>query len=162
MTTNTYDSKEEKTFHERNPSLKFNCKGKQFPITFFDSDAQAFKACGDFYDETTKTVIEFKACQLNNHKTKAKSNKGRETDLAFGKGPHWNSLENGWNHSIYKQSLVQNGIESSNLEYSYFLVFKDKTKLSAQSKNKMDALGLNWGYESDWIESRVQVEPTIH
>jgi len=160
----TYDSKAEQEFHQRNPFLQYF--NKQFPITFFDDAAQPFKACGDFFDAETNTVIEFKDFKLNKHQTKAIAESNLVSGLRFGKKAHYKALTNGWNHSAYKQSKVQSGIKhASNVQYAYLLVFSDTTKLTTPKNGDialMNSLGINWCYEVDWLESRVPIETTIH
>ncbi|MEZ8383483.1 MULTISPECIES: hypothetical protein [Vibrio] len=144
---NGYDSKEECLFHLSNPYLK-SIQDKPYKTTFYDEDGTPFKAHPDFWHPESKTVIEFKAHQLNTCKTKAESQQKLDNQQEFrGKLTFFDKLKWGWNHSIYKQSKVQSSLNS--LGHSMLVVFSDRTKLSTRNKNLMNKISLKWCFESE-------------
>ena len=137
-----YDSKIESIYHQQHPHLQrqLDC----FPITFVDENGAVFKAKPDFYDQTTDTYVEVKNRQLNNLKTK-QACLNRQSVLRQRRKGHLTQLEqleSGWNHSIYKHLIVQQTLAV--LGIKYLVVFYKPTKLTKQSINKMDCLGLNY------------------
>lgn len=142
-----YDSKEEELFHERNPFLIQS--NKILPFTFYDDNAQAFNAKGDFYHSDSNTIIEFKAHQLNTSKTQLDAE--TKYNKSFSKDGLHKQLKFAWNHSVFKQAAVCRCV-TEQTEFNFLLVFKDGTKLSSRAKNKMSTEQLNWCYESELIE----------
>lgn len=142
-----YDSQEEKLFHQRN--LLLILSNKVLPFTFYDDNAQAFNAKGDFYHSESNTIIEFKAHQLNTSKTQ--SDAEAKYNKSFSQEGLHKRLKFSWNHSVFKQAKVCRHITNLT-EYNFLLVFKDGTKLSPQAKNRMNKEQLNWCFESEYLE----------
>ena len=136
-----YDSKIESIYHQQHPHLERQLD--YLPITFTDTNGTVFKAKADFYCSITNTYIEVKNRQLNNYKTKQDS-LNRQQALRQHRGylTQLEQLESGWNHSLYKQLIVQQSLAV--LGINYLIVFYRPTKLTKQSINKMNALGLNY------------------
>lgn len=148
----TFDSSAEEAFYTRNSHLLTRPVKTEFPTTFYDDEETPFTAKYDFLTNTG-IYIEFKARQLNYIETK------RDSILALKAQERYTNNRNrdykrlllGWNHSIYKHSII-----SSIYGSKYLVVFKDNTKISTQSKNKMTSLGINWIYESE-LESTLAI-----
>ena len=141
----TFDSLAEEAFYYRNSNLLTRPTKTDFPITFYDAEETPFTAKYDFLTNTG-IYIEFKARQLNNIETKRDSILALKAQEKYtnSKNRDYKRLTLGWNHSIFKHSII-----SSVYGSKYLLVFKDSTKLSTQSKNKMTSLGINWIYECE-------------
>ncbi len=140
-----YDSKEEELFHQRHPNL-IQCADKPYNFTFYDEQGTSFKAYPDFYSEELKCYIEFKCHQLNNKPDKNTADDHHQRQISFkGRDCIKYQLDNSWNHSLFKQAKVQSSLAS--LDIKILVVFKDGTKLTPQSINKMKAVGLVWFYE---------------
>lgn len=136
-----YDSSIEQQYHEQHLHLERQLG--YLPITFTDANGVAFKAKADFYDHITDTYIEVKNRQLNNYKTKQDSlNRQQVLRQRRGYLTQLEQLQTGWNHSLYKQLIVQQTLAL--LGIKYLVVFYKPTKLTKQSINKMSALGLNY------------------
>lgn len=136
-----YDSTIEQQYHQQHQHLERQLS--YLPTEFIDTNGVMFKAKADFYCSITDTFIEVKNHQLNNYKTKQDS-LNRQSVLRQRRGGYLTKLEQldaGWNHSLYKQLIVQQTLELLNIKY---LVVFYKTKLSKQAINKMDHLGLNY------------------
>ena len=136
-----YDSAIEQHYHQQHQHLQRQLD--YLPTTFTDDNGVIFKAKADFYDTISNTYIEVKNRQLNNYKTKQDS-LNRQSVLRQHRGylTQLEQLQSGWNHSIYKQLIVQQTL--SLLGIDYLIVFYKPTKLSKQAINKMNALGLNY------------------
>lgn len=137
-----YDSSIESIYHHQNPHLERQLG--YLPTEFTDANGIVFTAKADFYDTITDTYIEVKNRQLNNYKTK-QSCLNRQQVLRQRRGGYLTQLEqleSGWNHSLYKQLLVQQTL--AKLGINYLVVFYKPTKLSKQAINKMNNLGLNY------------------
>jgi hypothetical protein len=149
-----YDSILEREFHERYPDLVYHKSNlKHYQFTFYDFEGFAFKASPDFYCEEKNIVIELKGFQLNNIKTKSLSVESLLSQESFkGKLTPYDKLKFGFNHSLYKQGTVNRTIRVSNYQYNFLLVFEDKTKISTQSKNKMNKESIDWCFVSQWQE----------
>lgn len=146
--TAAYDSIEEQNFHIRNPHLR-QLNDQHFNNWFTDTDGVAFKAMPDFFDDSTKTYIEFKCHQLNTKQTKSDSESRLQKIQDFkGYLPNNDLLNNGWNHSMYKQAIVQQTLALNGEKM--IVVFKDNTKLTTRNKNLMTKIGLEWLYESEY------------
>lgn len=143
-----YDSKAEQQFHQRNPDLTL-AQDEHYLCSFTDTDDYTFRAKPDFWCESTQTFIEFKDYQLNTSSTKTIA-KEKLSKLVEFKGRELliDKLKCDWNHSLHKQAIVQNDL-FDNHGIRMLVVFSDKTKLSAQSINKMARLSLDWCFESD-------------
>ena len=151
---NGYDSKEECLFHLNNQYLK-SIQDKPYKTTFYDEDGTPFKAYPDFWHPESRTVIEFKAHQLNTCKTKAESQQKLDKQEEFkGYLKFYDKLKWGWNHSLYKQAKVQSSLQS--LGHNMLVVFADETKISTQNKNLMNKIGLKWCFESELSDSICQ------
>lgn len=143
-----YDSVAEYYFHQRHPDLTL-CTNVFYLSDFTDEDGATFKAKPDFYDQQTDTFIEFKDYKLNNERTKSTSS-DRQYKITSYKGylSQLDLLDTGWNHSVFKQSIVQKALAVKGMKM--IVVFSDDTKLPPQRKTKMRDLGLNWMYEADY------------
>ena len=141
----TFDSLAEETFYYRNSHLLTRPTKTDFPVTFYDSEETPFTAKYDFLTNTG-IYIEFKAHQLNNIATKRDSILALKAQEKYTNNSNrdYKQLKLGWNHSSEKHSII-----SSVYGSKYLLVFKDSTKISTQSKNKMTSLGINWIYECE-------------
>ena len=138
----SYDSLVEKLYHQQHPHLQRQLD--YLPTTFTDANGIVFKAKADFYCSITNTYIEVKNRQLNNYKSK-QACLDRQQALRQRRKGHLTQLEqlqSGWNHSLYKQLIVQQSLAV--LGINYLIVFYKPTKLTKQSINKMDCLGLNY------------------
>ena len=137
----SYDSLIEKQYHQQHPHLQRQLD--YLPTTFVDDNGIVFKAKADYYDTISNTYIEVKNRQLNNYKSKqACLNRQQALRQRRGYLTQLEQLQSGWNHSIYKQLIVQQTL--SLLGIDYLIVFYKPTKLSKQALNKMNALGLNY------------------
>ena len=137
----SYDSLVEKLYHQQHPHLQRQLD--YLPTTFTDDNGIVFRAKADFYCSVTNTVIEVKNRQLNNYKTKQDSlNRQQALRQRRGYLTRLEQLESGWNHSLYKQLIVQQSLAV--LGINYLIVFYKPTKLTKQALNKMDNLGLNY------------------
>ena len=137
-----YDSKIESIYHQQHPHLQRLLD--YLPTTFVDANGIVFKAKADFYDPVSNTYLEVKNRQLNNLNTK-QACLSRQQVLRQRRGGYLTNieqLESGWNHSIYKHLIVQQTLAV--LGITYLVVFYRPTKLTKQSINKMDCLGLNY------------------
>lgn len=137
-----YDSSIESIYHQQYPHLQRQLG--YLPTEFTDANGTVFTAKADFYDTITDTYIEVKNRQLNNYKTKQDS-LNRQQVLRQRRGGYLTKLEqleSGWNHSLYKQLLVQQTL--AKLGINYLVVFYKPTKLTKQAINKMNNLGLNY------------------
>ena len=137
-----YDSAIEKHYHQQHQHLQRQLD--YLPTTFTDANGIIFKSKADFYCSITNTYIEVKNRQLNNYKTKQDS-LNRQQALRQRRGGYLTQLEqlqSGWNHSLYKQLIVQQSLAM--LGIKYLVVFYKPTKLSKQAINKMNHLGLNY------------------
>ena len=137
----SYDSLIEKQYHQQHPHLQRQLD--YLPTTFTDANGIVFKAKADFYDTITNTVIEVKNRQLNNYKSK-QACLNRQSVLRQRRGylTRLEQLQSCWNHSLYKHLIIQQALAL--LGINYLIVFYRPTKLSKQSINKMNALGLNY------------------
>ena len=140
----SYDSLVEKLYHQHHPHLQRQLD--YLPTVFTDDNGIAFKAKSDFYCSITNTVIEVKNRQLNNYKTKQDC-LSRQSVLRQRRGylTQLEQLDAGWNHSLYKQLIVQQALAL--LGIKYLVVFYKPTKLTKQAINKMDNLGLNYAIQ---------------
>jgi len=162
-----YDSKSEKEFHSRNPSLKYNEKSKDLyeGFLFRDENGWGKTARLDFYDPRSKAFIEYKAAPLNFIRTMRESeeklkgvitgiNRSNKSDYAKGCAKRKAYLQYGWNHSAYKQSSVSK--EVSRRGNKFVVVFKDNTFVTRKKGPSYEVdhkrytdLGINWILESD-------------
>ena len=136
-----YDSSIEQQYHQHHPHLQRQLD--YLPTVFTDDNGIVFKAKADFYCSITNTVIEVKNSQLNNYRTKQDSlNRQQALRQRRGYLTQLEQLQSGWHHSIYKHLIVQQTLAM--LGIKYLVVFYKPTKLSKQSINKMDNLGLKY------------------
>ena len=136
-----YDSAIEQHYHQQHQHLQRQLD--YLPTVFTDDNGIAFKAKADYYDTISNTYIEVKNRQLNNYKSKqACLNRQQVLRQRRGYLTQLEQLESGWNHSLYKHLIVQQTLAM--LGIKYLVVFYKPTKLSKQSINKMDNLGLNY------------------
>ena len=140
----SYDSLIEKQYHHQHPHLERQLD--YLPTTFTDDNGVIFKAKADFYCSITNTYIEVKNRQLNNYKTK-QACLNRQFVLRQRRGylTQLEQLQSGWNHSLYKHLIIQQTLAV--LGINYLVVFYKPTKLTKQSINKMDNLGLNYAIQ---------------
>ena len=137
----SYDSLIEKQYHQQHPHLQRQLD--YLPTTFVDDNGIVFKAKADYYDTISNTYIEVKNRQLNNYKSKqACLNRQQALRQRRGYLTQLEQLQSGWNHSIYKHLIVQQTLAI--LGIKYLIVFYKPTKLTKQSINKMDCLGLSY------------------
>ena len=139
-----YDSVIEQQYHQQHPHLQRQLD--YLPTTFTDDNGIVFKAKADYYDTISNTYIEVKNRQLNNYKSK-QACLNRQSVLRQRRGylTQLEQLQSGWNHSIYKHLIVQQTLAM--LGIKYLVVFYKPTKLTKQSINKMDNLGLNYAIQ---------------
>jgi len=139
-----YDSVIEQQYHQQHPHLQRQLD--YLPTTFTDDNGIVFKAKADYYDTISNTYIEVKNRQLNNYKSK-QACLNRQSVLRQRRGylTQLEQLESGWNHSLYKQLIVQQTLAV--LGINYLIVFYKPTKLTKQALNKMDNLGLNYAIQ---------------
>ena len=136
-----YDSVIEQQYHQQHQHLERQLD--YLPTTFIDDNGIVFKAKADFYCSITNTYIEVKNRQLNNYKSKqACLNRQQALRQRRGYLTQLEQLQSGWNHSIYKHLIVQQTLAI--LGIKYLIVFYKPTKLTKQSINKMDCLGLSY------------------
>lgn len=136
-----YDSVVEQQYHHQHPHLQRQLDF--LPSIFIDTNGIVFKAKSDFYDPINDVYIEVKNRQLNNYKTKQDSlNRQQVLRQRRGYLTQLEQLESGWNHSLYKQLIVQQTLAL--LSINYLVVFYKPTKLTKQALNKMNAIGLNY------------------
>lgn len=142
-----YDSTEEELFHQRHPHL-IQCSDNFYSYTFHDIDGAPFKAKPDFYHPELECWIEFKCHQLNNKKTKQLADESHQKQINYkGRDCTKYQLDHAWNHSLFKQAKVQSSLRAVNKRM--IVVFKDGTKLTTTSINKMKQQGIEWIFESD-------------
>ena len=138
-----YDSAIEQQYHQQHQHLERQLD--YLPTTFTDDNGVIFKSKADFYCSITDTYVEVKNRQLNNYKTK-QACLNRQSVLRQRRGGYLTQLEqleSGWNHSLYKQLIVQKALAL--LGIKYLVVFYNLSDpLSKQALNKMDNLGLNY------------------
>lgn len=150
-----YHSEQEKYFHQRHPNLLYNSKNKPFDITFKDHDGEAFQASGDFYDMNTGYWIELKSHALNKHQVKHSANDAKASALAHARSDKTRNqamLNHGWNHSVFKQQIVQKALKAKGINYA--VIFTDSTKLTFRSNgdiNTMKNINLLWLYEKQYF-----------
>ncbi len=157
--TGVYDSVEESKFHSRNVWLK-PAQNTYYPETFRDSDGITFKAKPDFIFQD-QIYVEYKSRQLNYKPTKSKAEEDYKGQLY--RMNKWNKndiqLKHQWHHSVYKQGIVAR-------KYSdrFLLVFKDKTELKPQARNKLIEQQVPWCYESEMTDRLLQMigSNTLH
>lgn len=147
-----YDSKAERAFHARHPHL-ISLQNDYYQSAFTDENGDVFRAKPDFFDPDfgeAGTYIEFKCHQLNTKQTRSKSHEAENKIISY-KGYLHNvdKLKNSWNHSLYKQAIVQKTLDSKDVQM--IVVFDSHTKLSKQNKNKMKDTGLKYVMESDYF-----------
>lgn len=138
----TYDSKIEQHYHQQHSHLERQTS--YLPTSFIDSDGTSFKAKADYYDPIIDTYIEVKNHQLNNYKTK-QACLDRQQVLRQRRGGYLTKLEQlqtGWNHSLYKQLIVQQALALLGVKY-LVVFYRLSDPLTKQAINKMNDLGLN-------------------
>ena len=137
----SYDSLIEKLYHQQHQHLQRQLD--YLPTVFTDANGIVFKAKADFYCSITNTYIEVKNRQLNNYKSKqACLNRQQALRQRRGYLTQLEQLQSGWNHSLYKHLIIQQTLAV--LGINYLVVFYKPTKLTKQSINKMDCLGLSY------------------
>lgn len=147
-----YDSLAEEAFHARNPSLIHHTNN--YPCWFKDDTGSTWRAKPDFFDLQSQTFIEFKCHQLNSKLTKLEAEQKLLAAQQFKKQCYLiDKLNNAWNHSYIKQSIVQRTLANDGI--NMMVVFANKTKLSTQFKNRMKLIGLKWQYETDYFSKSV-------
>lgn len=143
-----FDSQSEENFFTRNSTILTASTNSFFPDTFKDVDGCIFKAKPDFtYNDI---YIEYKSYQLNTQKSQSHAVQSMEKQQYRVNYKNRNiiNLDNGWNHSVFKQGIVARKYSNR-----FLLVFKNNTKLSTQSKNKMGDESINWCFEFELLSS---------
>ena len=142
-----FDSKEESEFFYRNDSVLTLCSDSYFPCTFKDSNNETFRARPDFM--YNGIYIEYKSHQLNTSSSRLDAITKWENQQHWIAPRHraYNKLKIDWNHSVYKQGIVARAYPDN-----FLLVFKEGTKLSTQSKNRMKEQEITWCYEPEMME----------
>jgi len=155
---NSYDSKDEKSFHEKFPHLRRN-ESTSFPLVL--EDGSPYNSTPDFYCPLLNMIIEFKSHQLNNVVSLSTSLAKQEQELEYkGYVSSYFKLKSGFNHSICKQGLTADYV-ASKTKHKFSIIFKDDTKLSTQSKNKMSLNNIPWLYESQYYEQLLKILPSM-
>ncbi|HIF9261083.1 TPA: hypothetical protein ACX6Q5_000320 [Photobacterium damselae] len=152
MTAKKYDSKAERAFHARHPEL-ISLQNEYYRSSFTDENGDVFRAKPDFFDPNfgeAGAYIEFKCHQLNTKQTRSASHAAENKIFDYKGGlSQVDQLKNSWNHSLYKQAIVQSTLDSKDIQM--IVVFEKNTKLSTQNKNKMAEVGLKYVMESDYF-----------
>lgn len=137
-----FDSKTEENAHPVFTSLGCVHVGDEyFDTTFTDKTGNTFRARPDYYHPASDCYIEFKSATLNSRTSKDNSEKAlarAKSSNAFRRNTsdHWDSLNNGWNHSRHKQRIVQKALSPDN----FIVVFKDG--ISTEDMAQYQRLGL--------------------
>lgn len=151
MTAKKYDSKAERAFHDRHPHL-ISLQNEYYRSSFTDLNGDVFRAKPDFFDPNFGdggAYIEFKCHQLNTKETRSDSHEAENKIFSYkGSLPLVDKLKNSWNHSLYKQAIVQQTLDR--IDVQMIVVFDKDTKISTQNKNKMKEVGLLWIMENDY------------
>lgn len=134
--TNDYDSNIEETYHAKHPYLE-RCTD-YLPMPFKGNDGLMFFAKADFYHPTEDYYIELKSHPLNVVKTKADSD--RRLAAVPVKPTTYHYLAHGFNHSIYKQKIVQSTLADNGIKL--LLVFTKP--LSTRKINQLNKHGLEY------------------
>lgn len=146
-----YDSLAEEEFHARHPELIHHTNN--YSCWFKDGSGATWRAKPDFWDPSAQCYIEFKCHQLNSKLTKLEAEQKLQAVTEFKKKYYLiDKLNNAWNHSYVKQSIVQRTLRENGI--NMIVIFSDKTKLSPQFKNKMKLIGLHWEYESAYFSQK--------
>ena len=134
--TNDYDSNIEENYHAKHPYL-VRCND-YLPMPFMGNDGMVFFAKADFYHPTEDYYIELKSHALNVVKTKADSD--RRLAAVPVKPTTYHYLAHGWNHSLYKQQIVQSTLADNGIKL--LLVFTKP--LSTKKINQLNKHGLEY------------------
>lgn len=117
-----YDSKLELSSADYLLSLGFH-RVSHFKedFTFTDKFGDNFRALPDFYNPVTGLYIELKGCKLNSKTGKSKAENAMKrfenSALKFpvsANARRYAQLRHGWNHSKYKQRIVQTALSPLN------------------------------------------------
>lgn len=143
FTQDNFESAQEFHFYERNRKIITPASDSFFPTPFYDSEGKLFNAQPDFLYKGL-IWIEFKCFQLNNYEPQSRCFELLTDKSKFSSSLNYLKLKYHWSNSIYKQAAVSEAYPSH-----FLIVFKDQTKLSTQSKNLMNRLGINWCFEQE-------------
>ena len=131
-----YASCAEEKFHLAFPSLTY-ISNQFYPSSFTDSNNKIFDACPDF-QLPSGIFIEFKDAQLNYILTKDEAKRKAEERARYACTANRNDchgyLKTGWNHSLYKQAIVQKDLREQGKRM--VVVFSVKTELTTQFINR--------------------------
>lgn len=136
--TNDYDSNIEREYHAKHPHL-IRCT-ELLPIQFKGNDGMVFFAKADFYHPTEDYYIELKCHPLNVVKTKADSDRRLASIPKHVKITNQHYLAHGFNHSLYKQQIVQSTLAADGIKL--LLVFTKP--LSTMKINQLNKHGLEY------------------
>jgi len=113
MTTQNFDSKSEELAAPIFSGLGAVRRDDILPVLFTDDNGKEFRARADFYHPQTDTYLEYKDGRLNSIKSLSSSQNRLETQIKWRRvtsPTRKDQLDFGWNHSLYKQLLVQEGL----------------------------------------------------
>jgi len=131
-----YHSQVEREYHAKHPHL-VRCTDN-LPIQFKGNDGMLFFAQADFFNPIDNYFIELKCHALNVVKTKSDSE--RRLASVPVKPTTYHFLAHGWNHSLWKQKIVQSTLADNGIKL--LLVFTKP--LSTRKINEMNKHGLNY------------------
>ena len=136
--TNDYDSNIEENYHAKHPHL-IRCT-EHLPMPFMGNDGMVFFAKADFYHPTEDYYIELKDHPLNVVKTKADSDRRLASIPKHVKITNYHYLAHGFNHSLYKQKIVQSTLADNGIKL--LLVFTKP--IPPRKVTEMNKLGLEY------------------
>jgi hypothetical protein len=136
--TNGYDSNIESEYHSKHPHL-IRCT-EHLPIPFKGNDGLMFFAKADFYHPTEDYYIELKSHPLNVVKTKSDSERRLASIPKHVKITNYHYLAHGFNHSLYKQKIVQSTLADNGIKL--LLVFTKP--LPTRKINELNKHGLEY------------------
>lgn len=133
-----YDSNIEENYHAKHPHL-IRCT-ELLPMPFKGNDGMLFFAKADFYHPTEDYYIELKSHPLNVVKTKADSDRRLAAIPKHVKITNYHYLAHGFNHSLYKQKIVQSTLADNGIKL--LLVFTKP--LPTKKINQLNKHGLEY------------------
>ena len=133
-----YDSNIEREYHAKHPYL-VRCTD-YLPMPFKGNDGMLFFAKADFYHPTEDYYIELKNHPLNVVKTNVDSIRRIDAIPKHIKITNKHYLLHGWNHSLYKQQIVQSTLANNGIKL--LLVFTKP--LPTKKINQLNKHGLEY------------------
>lgn len=133
-----YDSTVESEYHSKHPHL-VRCTD-YLPIPFKGNDGMVFFAKADFFNPIDNYFIELKCHALNVVKTKADSERRMASIPKHVKITNYHYLAHGFNHSLYKQKIVQSTLADNGIKL--LLVFTKP--LSTKKINQLNKHDLEY------------------